>query len=76
MKNDHPKVNFGKTGLLLINLGTPESTKLWDIRKYLKEFLSDQRVIEVKNVSELLVVLWLPAVKFKISVFLIDLGIV
>ncbi len=47
MKNDHPKVNFGKTGLLLINLGTPDSTKWWDIRKYLKEFLSDQRVIEV-----------------------------
>ena len=47
MKDDHPKVNFGKTGLLLINLGTPDSTKWWDIRKYLKEFLSDQRVIEV-----------------------------
>ena len=47
MKNDHPKVNFGKTGVLLINLGTPDSTSWWDIRKYLKEFLSDRRVIEV-----------------------------
>ena len=47
MKNEHPKVKFGKTGVLLINLGTPDSTNWWDIRKYLKEFLSDRRVIEV-----------------------------
>ncbi len=47
MSNDHPKINFGKTGVLLINLGTPVSTKWLDIRKYLKEFLSDRRVIEV-----------------------------
>ena len=50
MKNDHPKVKFGKTGILLINLGTPDSTSWWDIRKYLKEFLSDRRVIEVNPV--------------------------
>ena len=47
MITDHPKVKFGKTGVLLINLGTPDSTSWWDIRKYLKEFLSDRRVIEV-----------------------------
>tara|TARA_Y100001970_G_C14159831_1_gene817851 strand:+ start:136 stop:1134 length:999 start_codon:yes stop_codon:yes gene_type:complete len=47
MKNEHPEVKFGKTGVLLINLGTPDSTNWWDIRKYLKEFLSDRRVIEV-----------------------------
>ncbi len=47
MKEDHPKINFGKIGVLLINLGTPDSTNWWDIRKYLKEFLSDKRVIEV-----------------------------
>ena len=47
MNNEHPKVNFGKTGVLLINLGTPDSTSWWNIRKYLKEFLSDRRVIEV-----------------------------
>ena len=46
MKN-HPKINFGKNGVLLVNLGTPDTTGWWDIRKYLKEFLSDQRVIEV-----------------------------
>ena len=47
MDNNHPQVNFGKTGVLLINLGTPDSTGWWDIRKYLNEFLSDRRVIEV-----------------------------
>ena len=47
MDKEHPEVKFGKTGVLLINLGTPDSTSWWDIRKYLKEFLSDRRVIEV-----------------------------
>ena len=47
MEKDHPKIKFGKTGILLVNLGTPDSTNWWDIRKYLKEFLSDRRVIEV-----------------------------
>jgi len=47
---DHPKINFGKTGIILINLGTPDSTNWWDIRKYLKEFLSDNRVIEVNPI--------------------------
>ena len=44
---DHPEVKFGKTGILLVNLGTPDSTRWWDVRKYLKEFLSDKRVIEI-----------------------------
>jgi ferrochelatase len=47
MNKNHPEVKFGKTGVLLINLGTPDSTSWWDIRKYLREFLSDRRVIEV-----------------------------
>ncbi len=46
----HPEVRFGKTGVLIINLGTPDSTSWWDIRKYLKEFLSDRRVIEVNPI--------------------------
>ena len=50
MNHNHPKVEFGKTGVLIINLGTPDSTSWWDIRKYLKEFLSDQRVIEVNPI--------------------------
>ena len=47
---NHPSVKFGKTGVLLVNLGTPDSTGWWDIRKYLKEFLSDKRVIEVNPI--------------------------
>ena len=47
---DHPLVNFGKTGVLIVNLGTPDSTSWLDIRKYLKEFLSDRRVIEVNPI--------------------------
>ena len=50
MKKNHPDIKFGKTGVLLINLGTPDSTSWWDIRKYLKEFLSDKRVIEVNPI--------------------------
>ena len=49
-KLDHPQVNFGKTGALIVNLGTPDSTSWFDIRKYLKEFLSDKRVIEVNPI--------------------------
>ena len=45
MTPDHPKINYGKTGILIVNLGTPDSTSWLDIRKYLKEFLSDKRVI-------------------------------
>ena len=50
MKQEHPPIKFGKTGVLLINLGTPDSTSWFDIRKYLKEFLSDRRVIEVNPI--------------------------
>ena len=50
MKKNHPDIKFGKTGVLLINLGTPDSTSWWDIRRYLKEFLSDRRVIEVNRI--------------------------
>ena len=50
MTPNHPKINYGKTGILLVNLGTPDSTNWWDIRKYLKEFLSDKRVIEVNPI--------------------------
>ena len=45
MKN-HPEVKFGKR-LAFGKSRTPDSTSWWDIRKYLKEFLSDRRVIEV-----------------------------
>lgn len=40
---------ISKTGILLINLGTPEATSYWPMRRYLKEFLSDRRVIETNR---------------------------
>ena len=43
---DHPKVQTEKIGVLLGNLGTPGATDYWSVRKYLKEFLSDRRVID------------------------------
>ena len=50
LPNEHPRLPPKKTGILLVNLGTPDSTNWWDIRKYLKEFLSDKRVIEVNPI--------------------------
>ncbi|GAA4221685.1 ferrochelatase [Sagittula marina] len=43
---DHPKVKPRKVGILLANLGTPDGTDYWSMRRYLNEFLSDQRVID------------------------------
>ena len=43
----HPSVAVGKIGVLLVNLGSPAGTDYWSMRRYLKEFLSDRRVIEV-----------------------------
>ncbi len=42
----HPLVAHGRIGVLLVNLGTPDGTDYWSMRRYLKEFLSDRRVIE------------------------------
>ncbi len=47
---DHPAVAFGKVGVLLVNLGTPDGHDKKNMRKYLKEFLSDRRVIETPRV--------------------------
>ncbi len=44
---DHPRIETGRVGVLLVNLGTPDATDFWSMRRYLKEFLSDRRVIEV-----------------------------
>lgn len=48
---DHPQVAHGRIGVLLMNLGTPDGTDYWSMRRYLKEFLSDRRVIEVNPVK-------------------------
>lgn len=46
MPGNHPAVKRGKIGVLLANLGTPDATDYWSMRRYLNEFLSDQRVID------------------------------
>mgnify|MGYP001356077439 CR=1 FL=1 len=47
MPKDHPVIRQGKIGVLLINLGTPDGTDYGSMRRYLSEFLSDRRVVEV-----------------------------
>jgi protoporphyrin/coproporphyrin ferrochelatase len=49
-----PCVSGKKIGVLLSNLGTPDGTDYWSVRRYLAEFLSDPRVIELPRA------LWLP----------------
>lgn len=39
----------GRIGVLIVNLGTPEATSYWPMRRYLKEFLSDPRVVETNR---------------------------
>lgn len=43
---EQPNVSASRIGVLIVNLGTPEGTDFWSMRRYLKEFLSDPRVIE------------------------------
>lgn len=43
----HPAVAFGRVGVLLVNLGTPDRPEAGALRRYLAEFLSDPRVIEL-----------------------------
>jgi protoporphyrin/coproporphyrin ferrochelatase len=42
----HPPVKSGRVGVLLVNLGTPDGTDTASMRRYLREFLTDRRVIE------------------------------
>ncbi len=44
---DHPPVATGRIGVLLINLGTPDAPTAAAVRRYLAEFLSDRRVVEI-----------------------------
>ncbi|MFB9952480.1 ferrochelatase [Rhizobium puerariae] len=46
MSTGHLQPSSGKVGVLLVNLGTPDGTDYWPMRRYLAEFLSDRRVIE------------------------------
>jgi len=43
----HPPVKSGGIGVLLVNLGTPDAPDARSVKRYLKEFLSDRRVVEL-----------------------------
>ncbi len=45
--SDHPPVSPARVGVLLVNLGTPNAPEPGSVRLYLKEFLSDPRVVEI-----------------------------
>ncbi|MCA8889252.1 MAG: ferrochelatase, partial [Parvularculaceae bacterium] len=51
---DHPDVAAGRTGVLIVNLGTPEAPTPGAVRAYLAEFLSDTRVVDYPRA------IWLP----------------
>ena len=46
---DHPPVKAAKIGVLLANLGTPDGYDYWSMRRYLNEFLSDKRVVDISD---------------------------
>ena len=54
---DHPPVAFGRVGVLLVNLGTPDAPETGPVRRYLAEFLSDRRVVELPPI------LWQPLLR-------------
>ena len=53
----HPAVAFGRVGVLLVNLGTPDAPETGPVRRYLAEFLSDRRVVELPPI------LWQPLLR-------------
>jgi ferrochelatase len=57
---DHPPVQTGKVGLLLVNLGSPDAPEVPAVRRYLEQFLSDRRVVEIPPL------LWQPLLKLVI----------
>ncbi|WP_225206938.1 ferrochelatase [Novosphingobium huizhouense] len=54
---DHPVVRKGKVGVLLVNLGTPDAPDAKSVKRYLGEFLSDRRVVEIPTL------LWQPILR-------------
>lgn len=47
LPGDHPPVSSGMIGVMLVNLGTPDGPDPDSVRRYLKQFLSDTRVVEI-----------------------------
>ncbi|NJO01764.1 MAG: ferrochelatase, partial [Bacteroidia bacterium] len=54
--NTNQSIKEARTGILLVNLGTPDSPSVPDVRKYLREFLMDPRVIDIPFLSRFLLV--------------------
>jgi ferrochelatase len=50
----HPEIPAAKTGVLIVNLGTPDAPEAGAVRRYLREFLSDERIVDLPRA------LWLP----------------
>ncbi|WP_095012089.1 ferrochelatase [Tsuneonella mangrovi] len=48
---DHPPVKTGGIGVLLVNLGTPDAPDPKSVKRYLAEFLSDRRVVEIPPIA-------------------------
>lgn len=47
LPGDHPPAKSGRIGVLLINLGTPDGPDPESVKRYLRQFLSDTRVVEI-----------------------------
>lgn len=54
---DHPAVAYGKIGVLIVNLGSPDAPEKGAVKRYLKQFLSDRRVVEIPQI------LWQPILR-------------
>jgi protoporphyrin/coproporphyrin ferrochelatase len=54
---DHPAIPKRRIGVLLVNLGTPDAPEAGAVRRYLKQFLSDRRVVEIPPI------LWQPILR-------------
>jgi ferrochelatase len=57
MPADHPVIPTPKIGVLIVNLGTPDAADVGAVRRYLAEFLSDRRVVEIPPI------LWQPILR-------------
>ena len=61
--NNHIKIPKKRIGVLMVNLGTPEKTDFINMWKYLREFLSDRRIIELTRI------IWYPILYGIILIF-------
>ncbi|MAW90430.1 MAG: ferrochelatase [Altererythrobacter sp.] len=51
LPQDHPPVRSGGVGVLVVNLGTPDAPEAGPVKRYLAEFLSDRRVVEIPPIA-------------------------